>query len=108
MIEFEHLFPIRCLWNVRHTFKNSRNPARLTADTDKEHETFGKEFGVILFARSKNHIALNENGLLAIKEARKILSEIEVMTDKVRQLDRSRHTLSLGSCAPILSWTLYG
>ena len=67
-----------------------------------------KEFGVILFARSKNHIALNENGLLAIKEARKILSEIEVMTDKVRQLDRSRHTLSLGSCAPYLSWTLYG
>lgn len=100
MIEFEHLFQF-VAFGMYGTLSKTAEILHVSQPTlTRNMKLLKKEFGVILFARSKNHIALNENGLLAIKEARKILSEIEVMTDKVRQLDRSRHTLSLGSCAP--------
>mgnify|MGYP000013654623 CR=1 FL=1 len=100
MIEFEHLFQF-VAFGMYGTLSKTAEILHVSQPTlTRNMKLLEKEFGVILFARSKNHIALNENGLLAIKEARKILSEIEVMTDKVRQLDRSRHTLSLGSCAP--------
>lgn len=101
MIEFEHLFQF-VAFGMYGTLSKTAEILHVSQPTlTRNMKLLEKEFGVILFARSKNHIALNENGLLAIKEARKILSEIEVMTDKVRQLDRSRHTLSLGSCAPL-------
>ena len=101
MIEFEHLFQF-VAFGMYGTLSKTAEILHVSQPTlTRNMKLLEKEFGVILFARSKNHIALNENGLLAIKEARKILSEIEVMTDKVRQLDRSRHTLSLGSCCPL-------
>ena len=85
MIEFEHLFQF-VAFGMYGTLSKTAEILHVSQPTlTRNMKLLEKEFGVILFARSKNHIALNENGLLAIKEARKILSEIEVMTDKVRQ-----------------------
>ena len=64
------------------------------------------EMGVELFTRSKNRMELNENGLLAADLAEKLLGEADSLVSRVRQLDRSRHTVSIGSVAPAPLWEL--
>lgn len=56
--------------------------------------------GVMLFERQKNKITLNENGILAAEYAAKILEQEKDMIERIRAFDRSRHTISMGSCAP--------
>ena len=58
-----------------------------------------EELGVRLFDRSKNRVVLNEAGQLAVTHARQILSCVEDMTRHLQLFDRSRHTLTIGSCA---------
>lgn len=57
--------------------------------------------GVPLFERTKNRIALNENGKLAADCAAKILEQEREMIERVRLLDQSRRTITLGACAPV-------
>ncbi len=64
------------------------------------------EFGVELFTRSRNRMELNENGRLAADLAEKLLYEAGALTERVRALDRSRRTLSVGSVAPAPLWEL--
>lgn len=64
------------------------------------------EMGVELFTRSKNRMELNENGLLVADLAEKLLGEADSLVSRVRQLDRSRHTVSVGSVAPEPLWEL--
>lgn len=56
--------------------------------------------GVSLFVRQKNRILLNETGKLAAEYARRILESEKEMERHIRAFDRSRHTLTIGSCAP--------
>lgn len=65
-----------------------------------------EEFQVSLFIRSKNKLELNENGKLAAKKAQEILSASKEMIRFVRSVDRERHTLSVGACAPVPAFTL--
>ncbi len=64
------------------------------------------EFGVPLFNRTKNRIELNENGLLAVEYARRLLSEAERTVEQVRAADRRRRTITVRSCAPAPLWEL--
>lgn len=57
--------------------------------------------GVPLFERTKNRITLNENGKVTAQYAQKILEQERDMVERVRLLDRSRRTITLGSCAPV-------
>ncbi len=57
-------------------------------------------FGVTLFERSRNRLMLNENGILAVECARRVMEEQETMLARVRTLDRSRRTIAVGSVAP--------
>lgn len=57
--------------------------------------------GISLFERKKNKITMNETGLLAAELAEQILKSGENMLTQLRHFDKSRHTISLGSCAPI-------
>ena len=59
-----------------------------------------EELQVPLFIRQKNKIEFNENGEMAVRYAEKILDQLKTMIVQIRQLDRSRHTISVGSCAP--------
>lgn len=59
------------------------------------------ELGVPLFLRSKNHIALNDTGHVAVDYARRAIQGIEDFTSHVRAYDRSQHTISIGYCAPV-------
>ena len=56
--------------------------------------------GVELFRREKNRIYINENGRLAVEYAKRILAEEQEMISAVQALERSRHTISIASCAP--------
>lgn len=66
-----------------------------------------EDLGVTLFERSKNRLALNENGLLAAEYAERILALGDEMAERVRALDSGRHTLCFGADAtgPILHFT---
>ena len=75
MIEFEHLFQF-VAFGMYGTLSKTAEILHVSQPTlTREHETFGKGIWCHSICAVKNHIALNENGLLAIKEARKILSK---------------------------------
>lgn len=65
-----------------------------------------EELQVPLFIRQKNKIEFNENGEMAVRYAEKILDQLKTMIVQIRQLDRSRHTISVGSCAPAPLWEI--
>lgn len=65
-----------------------------------------EELGMPLFERQKNKIELNENGLLAVECAKKVMDEANAMTKRLQALEKSRHTLAIGSCAPAPLWDL--
>lgn len=64
------------------------------------------EIGVSLFIRHKNKIQLNENGQLAVAYAKKITEQAHSMVSGIRDYDRKRHTISIGSCAPAPLWKI--
>lgn len=59
------------------------------------------ELGVSLFERQKNRLMLNENGLLAVDYAQKVVDQLDDLVFRVRSFDRMNRTISIGSCAPI-------
>jgi DNA-binding transcriptional LysR family regulator len=65
-----------------------------------------EEFHVPLFDHKKNKLILNENGMLAVEYAKKTLVQANDMLEKVRNFDRSRHTMSIGFCAPAPQWEI--
>ena len=56
--------------------------------------------GVPLFIREHKRLSLNENGLLLADYAQRILDEECEMLDRVRTLDRSHCTVTIGSSGP--------
>lgn len=58
------------------------------------------EFGVPLFIRTRNRIALTETGKLAAADAELLLRQYTNMLRHVQDFDRKQHTVSIGSCAP--------
>lgn len=64
------------------------------------------EIGVILFDRTKNKIALNDNGNMAVELAKKIIADSHNMVKQLNDYDRSKHTINIGSCAPAPLWNL--
>lgn len=63
------------------------------------------ELGVILFERQKNKIALNQNGVLTVEYAERVLNQATDMVERVRTFDKSQRTISIGSCAPAPLWS---
>ena len=63
-------------------------------------------FGVPLFCRSKNRIALNETGKAAVEAARKLLAEEQRAVQQVQEFDQRRRTLVVKACAPAPLWEL--
>ena len=65
-----------------------------------------EDFGVPLFIRSKNKIELNETGMLAVQNARNVLSSAESAYNIVRAFDKAKRTIQIRSCAPAPLWSL--
>ena len=65
-----------------------------------------QELGVELFSHGKNKVELNENGKFAYSLAQNVLRDMQNLKEQVRQFDRSRRTISVGSCAPAPLWEI--
>ena len=65
-----------------------------------------EDFGVPLFIRSKNKIEFNETGMLAVQNARNVLSSAESTYNIVRAFDKAKRTIQIQSCAPAPLWSL--
>ena len=89
------------------TLSAAAKKLRLSQPTlTKTMKRLEEEFQVSLFIRTKNKLELNENGKLAAKKAHEILSQTKEMVQLIRSVDRERHTISIGSCAPIPAFAL--
>lgn len=64
------------------------------------------ELNLTLFDRKKNRVTLNDNGLLAVECAKKVLEEKNNMILQLQRYDRSKRTINIGSCAPAPIWGL--
>lgn len=62
------------------------------------------EFGCELFTRTKNRAELNENGLLAVSEAKKVLDAAKRMSERMADRAKSLISVRIGSCAPGPMW----
>ena len=69
------------------------------------------ELGVNLFDRQKSRLTLNENGELTVRYARNLLMQERTMIllmqertmiEQIREFDRKKRTISVGSCTPVL------
>ena len=60
------------------------------------------ELGVKLFDRQKSRLTLNENGELTVRYARNLLMQERTMIEQMREFDRKKRTISVGSCTPVL------
>ena len=69
----------------------------LTRSIRKLEDILGAE----LFRREKNRVYINENGQLAVEYAKKILDHEQEMINAIQTLERSKRTISIGSCAPV-------
>lgn len=58
------------------------------------------ELEVPLFSRTKNRISLNDNGILAIDLAKRVISDANDMKKQLKAYNKSQHIFSIGSCAP--------
>ncbi len=58
------------------------------------------ELGVPLLERGKNKAALNDNGLLIVDYAKRIVAMQNDMIRAVHAQEKAKHTISVGSCAP--------
>ncbi|KXT82833.1 LysR family transcriptional regulator [Streptococcus oralis] len=66
-----------------------------------------EDFGVTLFDRTANRIALNETGEVAVSVARRILQTSQQGIKEVHQFDQSLKTIRVASVAPAPLWELF-
>lgn len=65
-----------------------------------------KYFGVPLFEREKNRVALTETGGRAAGHVTSLLRELDAAAADVREFERGLHSITVASCAPAPLWVL--
>lgn len=65
-----------------------------------------EDLQIPLFVRQKNKITFNDTGKLALEYAKRIVGNSYEMKERLQAFDKSRHTISIGSCAPAPMWNL--
>ena len=65
-----------------------------------------ESFGVPLFTRSVNKIALNETGKKAVRAAQIILRTAETAIQDVQRFDQAQKTIYISACAPMPLWNI--
>lgn len=62
--------------------------------------------GLLLFDRTKNSMTLNKNGEIVVEQAKKVLSEVEFLMQKVESLKSDFPVIAIATCAPAPQWKL--
>lgn len=96
-VAFEELGTLR---NVAEHFYLS------TPSITRSMQHLEQEFGVTLFKRDKNKIELTDTGKFAIKKAKNILENVNLMVEEVRTYELRKRTIVINSCAPAPLWRL--
>ena len=65
-----------------------------------------EELEIPIFERSKNKLALSDNGLYVLDLARSLLTDADSLIVKARDYDRKNRTVTLGICSPAPAWIL--
>lgn len=58
------------------------------------------ELGITIFSRSKNKIALNENGKALLPYIEDIINVNNKLTQKAKEINENEYSISIGLCAP--------
>lgn len=77
-----------------------------TPSITRSMQQLEEDFGVPLFDRGKNRIALNETGKMAVEYARKLLDEVKETVRQVQAFDQRKRTILVRSCAPAPLWEI--
>ena len=92
---------------MRHHVRGRRAAASFSASAlSRSMQRLESILQVTLFDRQKNKITLNQNGKLAVDQARRVVQQVHDLVEQVRGFDRSQRTISIGSCAPAPLWEL--
>ena len=64
------------------------------------------ELGVALFDRTKNSMTLNKNGEIVVEHSRRVLSEADLLIQKVDAIKSDFPAIAIATCAPAPQWKL--
>lgn len=78
------------------------SPSAISRSIQKLEE----ELGCSLFDRTKNSMALNDAGEVALRHARIVLSEARRLEEAMAEIVRKQSALHIGACAPAPLWRL--
>lgn len=106
MIEIEQLFHLKTFYehktlSAAAEYLHISQPV-LTRSMKKLEE----ELGVPLFERAPNRITINETGMVLLEHAQRVLDDVEILKNQVREYNRRLSLFSIGSCAPAPSTVL--
>ncbi|MCD8028804.1 MAG: LysR family transcriptional regulator [Erysipelotrichaceae bacterium] len=106
MIDFNQLNHLIIIAETGSLSKASKQLHISQPGLSKSMQRLEKDLNVLLFNRSKNGMSLNDNGILALEYAKKIIGNYEDMISNLHNFDQSKQLIKIGSCAPAPVWGL--
>ena len=84
-----------------HTLAEAAEQLNITQPTlSRSIQKIERILGVELFRREHNRLYLNDNGVMAVNYAMRILDMESEMVSQIRSLDQTSRMISVGSCTP--------
>ena len=102
MIEFNQLKHLVAIAKNKTISKAAEELLISQPGLTKSMQRLEEDLGLSLFNRKKNKIELNDNGLLAVEFAKKLLDGREEMIEELTR--HNQNYLSFASCAPAPLW----
>ena len=102
MIEFNQLKHLVAIAKNKTISKAAEELLISQPGLTKSMQRLEEDLGLSLFNRKKNKIELNDNGLLAVEFAKKLLDGREEMIKELTK--HNQDYLSFASCAPAPLW----
>lgn len=106
MIDLNQLEQLICIAENK-TITEAANQLHISQSAlSRSMQRLENELNVELFQHSKNKVTMNENGLLVVEHAKKIIKNIDTMVVAVQQQDRLLSTLNIASGTPAPLWDI--
>lgn len=106
MIDLNQLEQLICIAE-NNTITEAANQLHISQSAlSRSMQRLENELNVELFQHSKNKVTMNENGLLVVEHAKKIIKNIDKMIYEVQQQDRVLSTLNIASGTPAPLWDI--
>ena len=100
MIEVEQLMHLKTFYEYKTLSAAAEHLHISQPVLTRSMKKLEEELGVSLFERTKNKITINDTGMVLVEHAYRILDDVEILKEQVREYDRRKSIFSIGSCAP--------